>query len=197
MVILALGDHRPGAFSCRVCAANCGRGGLTVADGDRCAGTGKAGSTQASSLRNRGFRWLLRGDRRSSTTDRKGFRKPMLYPLSYEGGPAVLRGPEPTVLALVRGFGLGRSVHGWRRGQCLMVVVGSESGGDAVIDFSFLSVDTVGVDLQQHGHVMAEPPGDLGGGHAAVGPQRGRRVRCRTSLRRPRSRRSPGGCGVG
>jgi hypothetical protein len=88
----------------------------------------------------------------------------MLYPLSYEGGPAVLRGPEPTVLALVRGFGLGRSVHGWRRGQCLMVVVGSESGGDAVIDFSFLSVDTVGVDLQQHGHVMAEPPGDLGGG---------------------------------
>ena len=88
----------------------------------------------------------------------------MLYPLSYEGGPAVLRGPEPTVLALVRGFGLGRSVHGWRRGQCLMVVVGSESGGDPVIDFPFLSVDTVGVDLQQHGHVMAEPPGDLGGG---------------------------------
>jgi hypothetical protein len=111
----------------------------------------------------------------------------MLYPLSYEGRPAVLRGPEPTVLALVRGFGLGRSVHGWRRGQCLMVVVGSESGGDAVIDFSFLSVDTVDVDLQQHGHVMAEPPGDLGGGHAAVGPQRGRRVRCRTSLRRPGS----------
>jgi hypothetical protein len=56
-----------------------------VADGDRCAGTGKVGSKQASSLRNKGFRWLLRGDRRSSATDHKGFRKPMLYPLSYEG----------------------------------------------------------------------------------------------------------------
>jgi hypothetical protein len=51
-----------------------------------------------------------------------------------------------------------------------MVVVGSESGGDPVIDFPFLSVDTVGVDLQQHGHVMAEPPGDLGSGDAAVEP---------------------------
>jgi hypothetical protein len=56
-----------------------------VADGDRRAGSGKAGSKQASSLRNRGLRWLLSGDRRSSTTERKGFRKPMLYPLSYEG----------------------------------------------------------------------------------------------------------------
>ena len=72
-------------ISCRVCAANGGRGGLTVADGDRCAGAGKAGSKQAFSLLNGGFRWLLRSARRSSTTDRKGFRKPMLYPLSYEG----------------------------------------------------------------------------------------------------------------
>jgi hypothetical protein len=29
---------------------------------------------------------------------------------------------------------LGRSVHGWRRGQCLMVVVGRESGGDPLIE---------------------------------------------------------------
>jgi hypothetical protein len=29
----------------------------------------------------------------------------MLYPLSYEGRPAALPDPEPTVLALVRGFG--------------------------------------------------------------------------------------------
>ncbi len=29
----------------------------------------------------------------------------MLYPLSYEGRPAALLGPEPTALALVRGVG--------------------------------------------------------------------------------------------
>jgi hypothetical protein len=73
-----------------------------VADGDRWEGTGEAGSKQASSLRNTGFGWLLRGDWRSSATDRKGIRKPMLYPLSYEGRPAALPGPEPIVLALVR-----------------------------------------------------------------------------------------------
>jgi hypothetical protein len=57
-----------------------------------------------------------------------------------------------------------------------MVVVGRESGGDPVIDLSFLSVDAVGVDLEQHGHVMTEPSSYLGGGHAAVEPERGRRV---------------------
>jgi hypothetical protein len=34
-------------------------------------------------------------------------RKPMLYPLSYEGRPAILPGPEPTVLALVRVWSAG------------------------------------------------------------------------------------------
>jgi hypothetical protein len=57
-----------------------------------------------------------------------------------------------------------------------MVVVGLESGGDPVIDLSFLSVDAVGVDLEQHGHVVAEPAGDLGGGDAGVEPERGRGV---------------------
>jgi hypothetical protein len=56
-----------------------------VADGDRCAGVGGAGWEVAFSLRNKGFGWLLRGGWRSSARERKGFRKPMLYPLSYEG----------------------------------------------------------------------------------------------------------------
>jgi len=34
---------------------------------------------------NYGFSWLLVGDRRTLVEDRKDFRKPMLYPLSYEG----------------------------------------------------------------------------------------------------------------
>ncbi len=41
------------------------------------------------------------------------------------------------MLALIRvcpRVWLGRSVHGWCRGQCLMVAVGRESGGDPVIE---------------------------------------------------------------
>ena len=51
-------------------------------------------------------------------------------------------------------------------------VTDSESGGDPVIDLPFLSVDAVGVDLQQHRDVVTEPPRDLGGGHTVVEPQR-------------------------
>jgi hypothetical protein len=35
-------------------------------------------------------------------------------------------------------------------------------------DLSFLSVDAVGVDREQYGHVVTEPPGYLSGGDAAV-----------------------------
>ena len=56
-----------------------------AADDDRCAGVGGAASEAVFSLRNKGLRWWLRGDRRLFTMDRKDFRKPMLYPLSYEG----------------------------------------------------------------------------------------------------------------
>ena len=97
----------------------------------------------------------------------------MLYPLSYEGQPAALPSPEPTALAL------GRVMHGCRRGKCLMVLIGRESGGDPVIDRALLSVDAVGVDLQQYRHVVTEPPGDLGGGDAVVQPERG--AACRKS----------------
>jgi len=76
-----------------------------VADDDRCAGAGKAGSEVAFSLRNTCFRWLGRGDRKLSARGRKDFRKPMLYPLSYEGQSAASPSPKPTVPTLVRGFG--------------------------------------------------------------------------------------------
>jgi hypothetical protein len=56
-----------------------------VADDDRCADAGRAGPEAAFSLRNTGFRWLVRGDRKLSARGRKDFRKLMLYPLSYEG----------------------------------------------------------------------------------------------------------------
>ncbi len=75
-----------------------------MADDDRCADAGGASLGVAFSLSNRGFRWLLRDDRRSSARGRKDFRKPMLYPLSYEGQSAASPGPEPTVPTLVRGF---------------------------------------------------------------------------------------------
>ncbi len=61
----------------------------------------------------------------------------MLYPLSYEGWPAVLWVRSlPCWLWSASGprVWLDRSIHGWRRRQCLMVGVGRESGGDPVID---------------------------------------------------------------
>ncbi len=60
---------------------------ITYSEINQCTGAGRAGSEAAFSLLNKGFFWLLRGDRRSSARDGKDFRKPMLYPLSYEGLP--------------------------------------------------------------------------------------------------------------
>ncbi|MGH3872563.1 MAG: hypothetical protein ACRDSR_13825, partial [Pseudonocardiaceae bacterium] len=51
-----------------------------------------------------------------------------------------------------------------------MVLIDRERGGDAVIDRAFLSVDAVGVDLEQHRQVVIEPLGNLGGGQAVVEP---------------------------
>lgn len=71
---------------------------------------------------------------------------------------------------------LGRVLHGCRRGQCLMVLTGREGGRDLVIDGVLLSVDAVGVHLQQHGDVVTEPPGDLSRVDTVVQPGVGRGV---------------------
>ncbi len=60
--------------------------------------------------------------------------------------------------------------HGCCRGQCLMVLTDRERGRDLVIDRILLSVDAVGVDLEQHRHVVAESPDDLGGADALREP---------------------------
>jgi hypothetical protein len=75
-----------------------------MADDDRCASGGGAVLEGAFSLVKEDFGWLSVGDRRTLVGDCKDFRKPMLYPLSYEGRHAASSCPEPTVLALVRGF---------------------------------------------------------------------------------------------
>ena len=56
-----------------------------VADDDRCASGGDAILEGAFPLAKEGFGWLSVGDRRALVGDGKDFRKPMLYPLSYEG----------------------------------------------------------------------------------------------------------------
>jgi hypothetical protein len=56
-----------------------------VADGDRCERDGGERGEEAFALGNYGFSWLFVGDRRTLVEDCKDFRKPMLYPLSYEG----------------------------------------------------------------------------------------------------------------
>jgi hypothetical protein len=56
-----------------------------VADDDRCASGGDAILEGAFPLAKEGFGWLSVGDRRALVGDCKDFRKPMLYPLSYEG----------------------------------------------------------------------------------------------------------------
>jgi hypothetical protein len=56
-----------------------------LADGDRCASPGGAGIEPAFSLDNEGFSWLVMGSRKGTVGEGKDFRKPMLYPLSYEG----------------------------------------------------------------------------------------------------------------
>ncbi|MBA2474057.1 MAG: hypothetical protein H0V41_18185 [Pseudonocardiales bacterium] len=51
-----------------------------------------------------------------------------------------------------------------------MVLTDRERGRDLVIDRILLSVDAVGVDLEQHRHVVAESPDDLGGADALREP---------------------------
>jgi hypothetical protein len=56
-----------------------------VANGDRRERDGGERGEEAFALGNYGFSWLFVGDRRTLVEDCKDFRKPMLYPLSYEG----------------------------------------------------------------------------------------------------------------
>ena len=56
-----------------------------VANDDQCASGGGAVLEGALSLIKEGFRWLSVGDRGALMGECKDFRKPMLYPLSYEG----------------------------------------------------------------------------------------------------------------
>jgi hypothetical protein len=56
-----------------------------VADDDRCVSGGDAILEGVFPLAKEGFGWLSVGDRRALVGEDKDFRKPMLYPLSYEG----------------------------------------------------------------------------------------------------------------
>ena len=56
-----------------------------VADDDRHRPDGGERWEGPFALHNYGFSWLLVGDRKALVDDCKDFRKPMLYPLSYEG----------------------------------------------------------------------------------------------------------------
>jgi hypothetical protein len=55
-----------------------------------------------------------------------------------------------------------------------MALTGRESGRDLGIDRVLLPVDAVSVDLEQHGHIVTEPPGDLDGGTPLFSQERRR-----------------------
>jgi hypothetical protein len=50
-------------------------------------------------------------------------------------------------------------------------VLGAEGVGDALVGGAGLSVDAVGVDLEQDGDAVPGAAGDLGRGHPGVQPQ--------------------------
>jgi hypothetical protein len=105
------------------------------------------------------------------------------------------------VLALVRvcpRVWLGRSVHGLCRGQCLMVVVGRENGGDPVIEQKVFGTGRTGRAIPTVDDAVKPPSGSHYGlslgiltadvarpGVRRSGPHRSRRPTTRPSMMSP------------